>query len=83
MWESSETINGDEHMAYLYAVARLKTAHLARINWLDSAIENFVLHQTLNHLTIKMVRLINLQRDPKNLVNSNNKGWKREFSNPC
>lgn len=43
MWESSETINGDEHMAYLDAVARLKTAHLARITWLDSAIENFVL----------------------------------------
>lgn len=30
-------------MAYLDAVARLKTAHLARITWLDSAIGNFVL----------------------------------------
>lgn len=40
IWESNQTINGDEHMTYTDAVTRLKNAYLTKLAWLDNAIQN-------------------------------------------
>ena len=39
-WKSDQAINGDELMTYTDAVVRLKNAYLAKLAWLDNAIEN-------------------------------------------
>lgn len=38
MWPISSTVNGDESMDFQTAVATLKSAYLAKLNWMDSQI---------------------------------------------
>ena len=42
MWESDQTINGDEHDAYNVAVGKLKSAYLAKLAWLKTSIPALV-----------------------------------------
>ena len=40
MWESDQTINGDEHDAYDVAVGKVKSSFLAKYAWLNTQITN-------------------------------------------
>ena len=40
MWPITKTVNGDEHMSYDEAVARMKKAYVDKLEWLDNQIKN-------------------------------------------
>jgi len=42
MWESNQTINGDEHDSFDTAIGKLKSAYLSKYSWLNSQITNMV-----------------------------------------
>lgn len=42
MWESDQTINGDEHDDFDTAIGKLKNAYLSKLSWLDTQISNMV-----------------------------------------
>ena len=41
MWPISSTVNGDENMNYETAVSRMKSAYLAKLNWMDTQISSW------------------------------------------
>lgn len=41
MWPISRTVNGDESMNYEDAVSRMRSAYLAKLNWMDTQISSW------------------------------------------